>query len=50
MALVECGRCGSSNEGVCGCGGRLGRSINEVLPGFETGSLDSESRVLTITP
>ena len=23
---------------------------NEVLPGFEPGSLDSESRVLTITP
>ena len=37
-------------RGVCGCGGRLGRSINEVLPGFEPGSLDSESRVLTITP
>ena len=23
---------------------------NEVIPGFEPGSLDSESRVLTITP
>ena len=44
------GGVGRGNEGVWGCGGRLGRSINEVLPGFEPGSLDSESRVLTITP
>ena len=27
-----------------------GKTKNEVLPGFEPGSLDSESRVLTITP
>ena len=28
----------------------VGAAQNEVLPGFEPGSLDSESRVLTITP
>ena len=27
-----------------------GKRENKVLPGFEPGSLDSESRVLTITP
>jgi hypothetical protein len=35
---------------TCRTRGIGGYGINEVLPGFEPGSLDSESRVLTITP
>ena len=42
--VVPCKSEALVRSGVCW------RGINEVLPGFEPGSLDSESRVLTITP
>ena len=44
VGVVQCKSEALVRGGVC-C-----RGINEVLPGFEPGSLDSESRVLTITP